>query len=166
MIEALGSLGFKYGGDTGSESKAYTDIKEKKIFIKKNKTDSEALLSLVYELTNASNTPKLETVYKNYLQEESSPDIIKATKYAHEILHIEAYAVYTRSCTAIHLHLESSVKNPKYLEITRLHKDDQEKAVEALYLEMIENGTVHNGKKKAVDHYIEQYFQQTTSKIT
>lgn len=55
VVKMLFEQGFRYGGDTKSDSKAFTDIEMKRIYIGKNKTVDEACLSLFYEMTNARN---------------------------------------------------------------------------------------------------------------
>lgn len=156
-IAFLAESGFKYSGDTKSDSKAYTDVNKKKIYIGRSKSVAEACLSLTYEVTNAKNALKFKAVHQKYLSDKS-PSMEKAVKYANEILQIEAEAVLNRSIVAISVGLESQVKNKKYLEIVRSNGDPFSCAAE-IFSEMQKNGTVHNGKKKALDHYIEQYFE-------
>ena len=161
-ISALAKIGFRYCGDTQSDSKACTDIKNKSIYIGRDKSPSEACLSLAYEAINAKNALKIESVHKKYLYNKS-PSIEKASEYANEILLIEAEAVFYRSTVAISTGLESLIKNKKYLEIVELNQDPSS-AILQIFSEMQTNGTVHSGKKKAFDHYVSQYFEYNISK--
>jgi hypothetical protein len=158
MMRRLAKLGFRYAGDTKSDSKAYTDVSKKRIFIGRNKTASEACLSLLYEMTNATNASKIENIYSCYLSDKT-PTAARATEYAHAILRVEAEAVYNRSIVALSLRLEHLIKNKKNIEIVKLNQNDPVTAIQDIYSEAIENGTVYNGKKKALDHYISQYFE-------
>jgi hypothetical protein len=157
LIQRLSEKGFKYAGDTGTDSKAYTDIEKKRIYIAKDKTAEEACLSLAYELKNAENKPRIQAVFDEYLS-DSMPTIERALQYARSILLIEADAVLNRTQVALETGLASSLKNQKYVEITEAFKESPERAIQEIFNEMVENGTVHNGKKKALDHYISQYF--------
>lgn len=161
MMERLAKQGFHYVGDTKSDSKAYTDVSKKRIFIGKDKTSNEACLSLMYEMTNATNAYRIKEIQSSYLSDKS-PNRERAVEYAKAILGIEAEAVFNRSIAAINLGLEHLIKNKKYIEIVKLNQDNPDAAIRDIHLEMLENGTVHNGKKKAVDHYISQYFECNT----
>lgn len=77
MVECVSLLGFHYIGDTQSESKAYTDVLKKHIFIGRNNSLHEACLSLAYEMTNALNLPKIRKVYEKYLK-DSCPSLQRA----------------------------------------------------------------------------------------
>jgi hypothetical protein len=156
-IIILSEAGFKYSGDTNSNSKACTDVHKKKIFIGRDKSNSEACLSLAYELTNAKNALKFKEVQQQYLSDKS-PSSEKALAYANKILSIEAEAVFHRSIVAISTGLQSQIKNKKYLEIV-LSNDGDPDCINKIFSEIQQNGTVHNGKKKALEHYINQYFQ-------
>lgn len=156
-ISALAKIGFKYCGDTQSDSKAHTDVKKKIVCIGRDKSAAEACLSLAYEATNAKNGLKIQDVYRRYLSDKM-PSMEKAIMYANEILQIEAEAVFNRSAVAISTGIEPLVKNKKYLEIVRLNRDPSSTIFE-IFSEMKKNGTVHNGKKKAFDHYVSQYFE-------
>ncbi|HSW85984.1 MAG TPA: hypothetical protein VLG49_00630 [Rhabdochlamydiaceae bacterium] len=157
-MDRLAKQGFHYVGDTKSDSKAYTDVSKKRIFIGKDKTTSEACLSLMYEMTNATNAYRIKEIQSSYLSDKS-PNRERAIEYAQAILGIEAEAVFNRSIAAIDLGLEHLIKNKKYLEIVKLNQDNPDAAIKDIHLEMLENGTVHNGKKKALDYYISQYFE-------
>jgi len=163
LIKDLSEWGFRYSGDTNNDSKAYTDVSKKMIFIGKDKTDNEAVLSLMYEMTNATNSLKIEKIHSQYLS-DVEPNRERAIGYAKDILNVEANAVFNRSIIAISLGLESLVKNKKYVEIVKANAEDSAKAISEIYLEMVENGTVHNGKKKALDHYSAQYFEYNKNK--
>ncbi|OGN56173.1 MAG: hypothetical protein A3D96_01810 [Chlamydiae bacterium RIFCSPHIGHO2_12_FULL_44_59] len=156
-ITLLAASGFTYAGDTNSDSKAYTDVDKRKIYIGRTKSTAEACLSLAYEMTNAKNALKFKEIHAKYLSDKT-PSMEKAVAYANEILLTEAEAVFNRSSVAISVGLESQVKNKKYLEIVRSHSD-QSSCIAEIFSEMQKNGTVHNGKKKALDHYIAQYFE-------
>jgi len=156
-IRLLAASGFKYAGDTNSDSKAYTDVGNRKIYIGRTKSIAEACLSLAYEMTNAKNAFKFKEIHTKYLLDKA-PSMEKAVIYANEILRTEAEAVFSRSSVAISVGLESQVKNKKYLEIVRSN-DDPSSCIAQIFSEMQKNGTVHNGKKKALDHYIAQYFE-------
>lgn len=158
LIRRLSSKGFKYAGDTKTHSKAFTDIQTKRIYIAKDKTAEEACLSLAYELKNAENKPRIQAVFNEYLS-DTVPTIERAIEYARSILLIEADAVLNRTQVAMGAGLESSLKNKKYLEIAKTFSDDKDLALREIFEEMVTNGTVHNGKKKALDHYISQYFE-------
>jgi len=154
-ITLLTASGFKYAGDTNSDSKAYTDVDKRKICIGRTKSTDEACLSLAYEMTNAKNASKFKEIREKYLSDKT-PSMEKAVAYANEILLTEAEAVFNRSSVAISVGLESQVKNEKYLEIVRSN-GDQSSCIDKIFSEMKKNGTVHNGNKKAQDHYIAQY---------
>lgn len=156
-VALLAASGFKYAGDTNSDSKAYTDVDKRKIYIGRTKSTAEACLSLTYEMTNAKNALKFKEIHAKYLSDKT-PSMEKAVAYANEILLTEAEAVFNRSSVAISVGLESQVKNKKYLEIVRSNSD-QSSCIAEIFSEMQKNGTVHNGKKKALDHYIAQYFE-------
>jgi hypothetical protein len=158
LIQRLSAKGFKYAGDTGTDSKAYTDIEKKRIYIAKDKTAEEACLSLAYELKNAENKPRIQAIYDEFFSDRT-PTLERAIQYAKSILLIEADAVLNRTQVAIETDLVSSLKNKKYVAITERLKDSPERAIQEIFHEMVENGTVHNGKKKALDHYIAQYFE-------
>ena len=156
-IIILSDAGFKYSGDTNSNSKACTDVHKKKIYIGRDKSNCEACLSLAYELTNAKNALKIKNVHQQYLSDKA-PSSERALTYANEILLIEAEAVFHRSMVAISTGLESQIKNKKFLEIVRSN-DGHLECINKIFSEIQQNGTVHNGKKKALEHYINQYFQ-------
>ncbi|MBM3193396.1 MAG: hypothetical protein FJZ59_04090 [Chlamydiae bacterium] len=158
LIQRLSRKGFKYAGDTKTDSKAYTDVDRKRIYIAKDKTAEEACLSLAYELKNAENKPRIEAVFAEFLS-DAEPTIERAMQYARSILLIEADAVLNRTQVAIETGLESSLKNKKYIDIVKATRDDKELALQEIFKEMVETGTVHNGKKKAIDHYVSQYFE-------
>lgn len=158
LIRRLSQKGFKYAGDTNSDSKAFTDIDKKRIYIAKDKTAEEACLSLAYELKNAENKPRIEAVFAEFLSDEN-PTIERAMAYARSILLIEADAVLNRTEVAIETGLESSLKNKKYIDIVKASRDDKKLALRQIFEEMVATGTVHNGRKKALDHYISQYFE-------
>ena len=159
-IQQLLLDGFFYGGDTKSDSKAYTDMKEKKIYIGKKKSLEEACLSLFYEMINASNHKKFERIFETFLKQSDLSNKI-ANEYALAILRVEADALFEKCKYAEAMQLEHLIKNPKYLEIYRNTKENQEKVKELIFNEMVEHGTVHCGKKKAVDHYMEQYYSSS-----
>ncbi len=158
LISQLVSQGFRYGGDTKSDSKAYTDVTNRKIYIKKDKTIQEACLSLAYELINAQNAKRYGQLFKEFLS-ESRPTQARAIEYAGKILYIEAEAVYYRSAVAIELGIESAVKNPKFNTIVVDSKGDRSHAIPKLWIEMVKSGKVHRGTKRAFDHYVGQYAQ-------
>ena len=163
-ITLLTASGFKYAGDTNSDSKAYTDVDKRKICIGRTKSTDEACLSLAYEMTNAKNASKFKEIREKYLSDKT-PSMEKAVAYANEILLTEAEAVFNRSSVAISVGLESQVKNEKYLEIVRSN-GDQSSCIDKIFSEMKKNGTVHNGNKKAQDHYIAQYVSAHKIKVT
>lgn len=149
--------GYSYGGDTNNDSKACADNENKKIYIGKGKSSAEALLSLTYELLNANNSSKINKVNDKYLSDKI-PDKNRAREYAKQILLIEAEAVNARSNITIKLGLESLIKNPKYLQFA---KDPNIKnGIKRIHEEMANNGTVHNGKIKALDHYMNAYLER------
>lgn len=59
------------------------------------------------------------------------------------------------------MQLEHLIKNPKYLELYKNSKENQETGKELIFNEMVEHGTVHCGKKKALDHYMQQYYSSS-----
>ncbi len=164
VVKMLFEQGFRYCGDTKSDSKAFTDMEKKRIYIGKNKTVEEACLSLFYEMTNARNQKEFQEIKENYFADREESDE-KATQYAHDIIKIEAEAVFERCKVAQTLNLVHLLKNPKYLEIIEASKENYEKARSAIFEEMILHGKVHNGKKLAVDHYKEMFFSQQKSLI-
>jgi len=109
-------------------------------------------------MTNAKNALKFKDIFKKYLSDKM-PSMERATSYANEIMLVEAEAVFNRSVTAITVGLESQLKNKKYLELVKTYKNKPQLAISEIFTEMKMNGTVHKGKKKALDHYIAQYFQ-------
>jgi hypothetical protein len=161
MINQLNCLGYCYAGCCNSDSKAYTDVYKKRIFIRRDKTPKQACLSLIYEMTNALNNVKILDVHKKYLSNKN-PSNEKALEYSYAILFIEASAVFNRSMAAILLGIENEIKNTKYLQIIKksmIEKMPQEQCLQHIFLEMRESGKVHNGKIRAIDYYIEQYME-------
>jgi hypothetical protein len=158
QVIAVSRLGYRYAGDTRSNSKANTEPVSKKIFIGKNKPIEEAILSLAYELTNAKNGKKLAKILDNSTH-DLHPNQHKAECFAMSILKVEAEAVYIRSSTAINLGKESTIKNPKYTEIVKKYGGNREEAILEIYHEMLKNGMVHEGRKKAFDHYVDCYWE-------
>ncbi len=156
IIESLSTLGYRYAGDTRTGLGAYTIVSTKRIYIGRNKSVNQAVLSLMYELTNARNAPKLKAVQAHFLS-DGTPSLERAIEYAKAILYVETDAVLNRSIAAIHLGLESLIKNKAYLDIVK-STTDASTAVPKLHAEMIEHGTVQSGKKKALDFYVAQYF--------
>lgn len=162
QVEVLASQGFRYVGDTlesNPGSKAYINPAKKWIFIGRKTTMDEAVLSLSYEMINAKNSKELTKLYEQY-SADAAPSRDRAASYAKGVLRIEAQAVYARSRTAIECGQESMVKNKEYLEIVR-KQHDKLAAEEEIFNKMLENGTVHNGSKKAFDHYVDQYWDFT-----
>ncbi|NDD58024.1 MAG: hypothetical protein EBZ47_02060 [Chlamydiae bacterium] len=156
-IKLVAASGFQYAGDTASDSKACTDMAKKKIYIGRSKSVSEACLSLAYEITNAKNACTFKEIQKKYLSDKA-PTSSRAIEYALSILRIEAEAVFHRSKVAISIGLQSQIKNKKYLEIVQINPNAHS-CIEEIFSEMQNNGTVHHGKKKALDHYISEYFK-------
>jgi len=158
-IQELYDKGFRYGGDTKSDSKAYTDFKEKKIFIGKLKSTEEACLSLFYEMSNAENRDKFEKLFETYfLDRDDSQE--RAYEYASDILRIESEAMLQKCQIAELMELTRMIKNPKYLEIYLKNKENADLAKDLMHAEMITNGKVHNGTKVALDHYTQQFHEQ------
>lgn len=158
LIIELSKKGFKYAGDTKSSSKAFTDCEQKKIYIGKDKSVDEACLSLFYEMTNAKNHARFKDIHDRYLSDRDDSDE-QATNYAREILKIEAEAVFQRCKIAQILNLTHLLKNPKYFQIFEAYKENAKQAESLIFEEMLANGKVHNGKKAALDHYKECFFQ-------
>jgi hypothetical protein len=165
QITHLAIEGFHFVGDTlgrsNDGSKAYTDIEKRWIFIGRDKSTEEALLSLTYEMTNAKHAKKLDKIYKEY-SADILPKHSRAEKYARAIMRVESEAAYVRSHMAIILGKESLIKNKKYLEIVKSSGIHHKAAVKEIFAEMVKNGTVHNGKKSALEHYITQYWVATS----
>lgn len=160
LVAEVTSEGFRYLGDTNSTSRACTDPVKKRIYIGKDKSTDEATLSLAYEVINAKNAKNFTAVHDHYLK-DANPTVHRAEEYANKILEIESNAVLNRSLVAIELNIESQVKNPKYINMVKSAKTNNTADADVLreiHSEMLRNGTVHNGKKSAVEHYKEQYF--------
>jgi hypothetical protein len=164
VVKTLFEQGFRYGGDTKSDSRAFTDIEQKRIYIGKNKTVEEACLSLFYEMTNARNQKILQEIIENHFSVREESDE-KATQYAHDILKVEAEAVFERCKVAQILNLVHLLKNTKYVEIIKASRENYKQAISEIFEEMILHGKVHNGKKLAVDHYKEMFFLHQKSVI-
>jgi hypothetical protein len=160
QIKTLEKLGYHYIGDTNSDSRANTDFRKKQIFIGKDKTVDEAVLSLAYEMTNAKNGKKLDKFYSQF-ENDRIPFRFRAVEYAKGILKIESEAVFARSLAAIKLKKETLIKNQTYLEIAKKNIHKPKAAARHIFEEMVKNGTVNSGRKKALDHYIEQYYEFT-----
>lgn len=155
LEETVGNMGFKYGGDTCSESKANTDFKAKRIYINKSLDPKTAALSFVYELMNAYQQDDFASILK--LPEQISASNNNAKDYAEGILRKEAKSVLMRSKMAIAMEQEDLIKNPEYIKIARM-KDPDDVLENLVFIEMKQNGTVHMGKYKAYPYYISQYW--------
>lgn len=158
-VQRLALAGFTYAGAPGGGSKAYTDVDRRKIYIAKDKTVEEALLSLSYEATNALNREKLFRINYEYLPDREGPSISRAHEYAYAILSVEAEAVCAKCLMAMKIQREDLILNPKYLLIVKENLFDKKSILDLLFREMLENGKVHKGKIKAVDYYVSQYFK-------
>lgn len=155
LEEIVGGMGFKYGGDTDSESKANTDFDARRIYINKSLDQQTAILSFVYELMNALQQDDFTNILQLPKQRDASTAI--AEDYAERILRKEAKSVLMRSKMAIAMRKEELIKNPKYINIARM--DETDEVLENLvFTEMKQNGTVHKGKYKAYPYYISQYW--------
>lgn len=156
LAAQMEKAGFRYVGDTGSASKANTDFDLKTIRINKNLSPKEAALSLAYELRNASQAEEFGKIL-GLLKKEGTPELAHA--YAEGILRKEAKSVLIRSQMAIALDCPELIKNPRYNQIANDNSLSDLEKEEAIFKEMKENGTVHQGKKKAYDHYVAQFWQ-------
>ena len=156
LSEQMAKQGFQYAGHTGSDSKANTDIKLKEIRINKELSPEMAALSLAYELKNASQADEFKKTLELLDRKDKTPELANA--YAEGILRKEAKSVLIRSQMAVAMNREDLVKNQRYNEIAKdgSLSDSQKEA--AIFKEMKQNGTVHQGKKKAFDHYVEQFW--------
>ena len=163
LIDEMTARGFRYGGDTGSTSKAYTNVGRRRICIGKNTTAEEACLSLMYELTNAKNGEKLQAIHDEYLH-DPHPTYARGVDYASAILLIEADAIYHRCLLAVELNLVSLLKNPAYLRIVQ-EASDRASAIDWIHAEMLTRGKVHGGLKGALDHYIDLYFYECNNAV-
>lgn len=158
-IQALYDKGFRYGGDTKSDSKAYTDFDLKTIFIGKLKTTEEACLSLFYEITNAENKERFDELFETYFSDRDDSQE-RAHQYASDILRVESDAMFQKCQIAELMQLQQMIKNPKYLEIYHKNKENAERSKDLMHDEMIVNGKVQNGTKVALEHYKQQFFEQ------
>jgi len=163
LIEEMGEKGFRYVGAPESDSKAYTDIEKKQIFISKNATLNEAILSITYELINAKNQDKFKKVFAEYLH-DPYPTQKRAEEYSSKILKIEAEAVFLRSFVALSLGLVDSIKNPIYLDLVKGCEKPSQESINKIHDEMLVNGKVHKGTKRAFDHYVAQYYKFNKSR--
>lgn len=155
LEELVGELGFRYAGDTGTESKANTDVATREIRINKGLSAQVAALSLGYELKNAQQKPAFDEIML-LLKSTGKEDL--AIEFADRIMKREARSILFRSKMAIAMGNESLVKNPVYNTIAKRDDLDEFEKVAAIFKEMKANGTVHGGAKKAYDHYIEMYW--------
>jgi len=158
LEQEMGDIGFKYMGDTGSASKANTDIHKKEIRINKGSSPEVAALSFAYELRNASQHEE----YKQTLEMPQKDEVHEGDEqlFTTAILRKEARSAFMRSKVALESGLQEHVVNKKYNEIVSEEgKTDKEKE-EAILQEMIVNGKVMGGAKKATTHYEEMFFAE------
>lgn len=156
LAAQMANAGFKYVGDTGTASKANTDFDSKTIRINKNLPPKEAALSLAYELKNASQAREFEKIM-TLLKKEGTPELANA--YSEGILRREAKSVLIRSQMAIAMDCTDLIKNARYNSIAADDTLSESGKEEAIFQEMRQNGMVHQGKKKAYDHYVDQFWQ-------
>lgn len=100
LEQAVGRMGFRYVGDTGSASKANTDFTSREIRINANLTSDLAALSFAYELANASQNEEFRCGPLR-LWKEGGNDLPTAQRYAQGVLYREARSVLMRSTVAI-----------------------------------------------------------------
>ena len=147
--------GFRYVGYTGTSSKAHTLHKVKQIKINKGLTSDEAALSLAYELTNAS---QVEEALEIHALRKQPKTVKLADMYARRMLWVESQSVLMRSNMAIVIGKEKLVKNARYIKIAKDDSLSETAKRESIFAEMMANGTVHQGRKKAYDYYVNQYW--------
>lgn len=146
-------MGFRYVGDTGSQSKANTNFKTKAIKINAALSAEQAALSFAYELANASQHDGSQLGPVQRLK-NSSPT---AEHYAESVLRLESRSVLKRSQVAIAIGLEDLVVNPKYNQFAKDEHLTELEKIDAILSEMMTNGRVNRGQDSAFDHYVKQY---------
>ena len=156
LSEQMAKQGFQYVGHTGSDSKANTDFKSKEIRINKGLSTEMAALSLAYELKNASQADEFKKTLSLLDRKDKTPELANA--YAEGVLRKEAKSVLIRSQMAVSMNREDLIKNQRYNEIAKDSSLSDAQKEDAIFKEMKENGTVRQGKKKAFDHYVEQFW--------
>jgi hypothetical protein len=156
LEQAVARQGFRYVGDTGSASKANTDFGTRQIRINAGLPAEVAALSLAYELANAAQQDEFHRGPLRLLKEGAN-DLPTAREYADGVLRKEARSVLMRSQVAIAMGRPDLVKNPRYNEIAQDTGLSEAARIEAVFAEVKQNGTVHQGKVAAFDHYVQQY---------
>jgi hypothetical protein len=156
LEKAAARHGFRYVGDTGSASKANTEFDKRQIRINANLSPEMAALSLAYELSNAAQMDEFRSGPLQ-LWKQGANDLPTAEKYAEGVLRKEARSVLMRSKVAVSMGRPDLVKNARYNEIAQDTGLSEDAKVDAVFAEMKKNGTVHQGKTSAFDHYVEQY---------
>lgn len=146
-------MGFRYVGDTGSQSKANTLFMAKTIKINAGLSAEQAALSFAYELANASQHDGGKLGPLQRLQNSAKT----GEEYAKSVLRWESKSVLKRSQVAVAIGREALVVNPKYNQIAKDEHLTESEKVDAILGEMIANGKVNRGQDSAFDHYIRQY---------
>jgi Domain of unknown function (DUF4157) len=161
LEDKVGEMGFKYAGDTASESKANTNFRTKEIKINKNLLPNEAALSFAYELKNASQEAEANAIFDLLSTDTRTRE--DAEKFANGIIRKEARSVLFRSRVAIALGIEHLIRNQKYNDIAREGKSEED-LEESIFEEMKNNGVVLLGARKAYSHYLKMYWKEHKSK--
>lgn len=161
LSAAMREKGFRYIGHTDSASKANTRLASKTIRINKDLTPQQAALSLIYELKNASQAEELKQIHA-LLRKDKTDE--RAREYAEGTLRLEAKSILMRSEMAIALGREELVKNQRYNEIAKDSSLSDVEKEEATFKESLANGMVHQGSRRAYEHYVEQYWTWSVNK--
>ena len=141
------AMGYRYGGDTGSPSKAFTNVPTRTIRINKELPTAVAALSYAYELSNA-----LQAKSYTCIQEVARLRKCSRRQYVDAVVEREARSVLLRSRVAREIGLCHLVKNQTYNWIERGPGGDDQK-VKAIVQEIRQNGTVYRGAITVDDHY-------------
>ncbi|SFQ35138.1 hypothetical protein [Variovorax sp. 770b2] len=152
----VGQMGFRYAGDTNSQSKANTHFGRREICINANLTHEEAALSFAYELANASQRTAFEAG-PLALWSHGPATRQAAELYAELTLRKEANSVLMRSKVAIAIGRADLIANQNYNAIAGLPELDGTQRAELAFQEMKANGRVNRGQTAAWNHYVAQY---------
>lgn len=161
----VGQMGFRYAGDTHSQSKANTHFGRREIRINANLTHEEAALSFAYELANASQRTEFEAG-PLALWSHGPATREAAEQYADLTLRKEANSVLMRSKVAIAIGRTDLIANQNYNAIAGLPELDGAQKAELTFQEMKTNGRVNRGQTGAWDHYVAQYLAHKGISVT
>lgn len=161
LVNQVASRGFVFIGDTShgaSKSSAQTDFQRKEISVDLSRSCSQVILSLAYELINASNAEGFREIQNQYLTE--TPTLENSEKYAGFILKKEVEALFFRTRIAAQLNMDPKKVglDPFYQKVYN-SGDSIESKRSQMFQRMKESGTVHLNRFNAFKFYQAQYFE-------